>query len=369
MATRYLRMIWLLVATAGVAAAVTAVAPGSGPMPAAIHAEFESAVNFAGTPDCPVASGALLVQGRGIGTGTFGPFNRAIGTAAECSSGVFPGPGVAPPQLGTCHNIAPGQPYFDVHGKGTYMTSDGSVLYLVYHELSENPFIFGNPPFNLHDCGIWDVDPNLSTGIFHGATGHGQIEATVPVRADFSAHVSADYVGTITLVDGARAPVHPATVSCTGTMSGPITSGITVPNGGHCVLDTATVNGNVSVGKGGTLAMRYSIVGGNTDCILCSGANMAYSTVLGNFSVIGSPAGSSILSNLVTGNLSVLNSGPGTFTIGSNFVNGNLTFINNKGSSSITFNTVGGILGCQVNNPAPASSGNSAALKTGQCTS
>ena len=128
------------------------------------------------------------------------------------------------------------------------------------------------------------------------------------------------------------------------------------------------MNGNVNVSKGGSLAMQYSIVRGNADCILCGGATMLASTVLGNFSVIGSPAGSSLSSNLVTGNLSVLSSGPGTFTIGSNIVNGNLSFINNKGSSSVTFNTVGGILGCQVNNPAPASSGNSAALKTGQCT-
>jgi hypothetical protein len=31
------------------------------------------------------------------------------------------------------------------------------------------------------------------------------------------------------------------------------------------------------------------------------------------------------------------------------------------------FNTVGGILACSNNNPAPTSSGNSAALESGQC--
>src|SRR4051794_33214510 len=89
MAKRYLPQIWIVVAVTGLAGLITAVAPGGGPMPAAIHAQFESAPNFAGSADCPVSSGAVLVEGRGIGTGTFGPFSTAIGTAQECSSGVF----------------------------------------------------------------------------------------------------------------------------------------------------------------------------------------------------------------------------------------------------------------------------------------
>ena len=123
---------------------------------------------------------------------------------------------------------------------------------------------------------------DLSTGIFHGATGSGGITAVVPVRLDFSAPVFADYTGTMTLVDGATSPPRPATVNCTGPMTGPIPSGITVPKGASCVLDAASVNGNVNVGKGGSLAMQNSIVRGNADCILCGGANMLASTVLGN---------------------------------------------------------------------------------------
>ena len=212
MAKRYLPQIWIVVAVTGLAGLITAVAPGGGPMPAAIHAEFESAPNFGGSADCPVSSGAVLVEGRGIGTGTFGPFSRAIGTAQECSSGVF-FPVGPPPALGTCNNIPPNTTYFDVSGKGTYMTADGSVLYLEYHEHSESPFnpdgSIRTPPFTLHDCGVWTINPNLSTGIFHGATGSGGITAVVPVRLDFSAPVFADYTGTMTLVDGARAPRGP----------------------------------------------------------------------------------------------------------------------------------------------------------------
>jgi hypothetical protein len=372
MENRYMRQIWLVVAVAALAGAITAVAPGSGPMPAAIHATFESAPNFFGNADCPASSGAVLVEGRGTATGTFGPFNSAIGTAQECSSGVF-FPVGPPPQLGNCNNIPPNTTYFDVTGKGSYITPDGSVMYLVYHEHSESPFnpdgSIRTPPFTLHDCGTWSIDGSRSTGIFHGATGTGGITAFVPVRLDFSAPVFADYIGTMTLVDGATSPLRPATVNCTGAMTGPIPSGLTVPKGGNCSLESASVLGNVFVGKGGSFAMTNSVVGGNADCIGCNGANMANSTVLGNFSNIGATGGSSLTSNFVTGNLSILNSGPGTFTLGSNIVNGNLTFNGNKGSSTVTFNTVGGILSCLSNTPAPASSGNFAALKAGQCTS
>jgi len=274
-----------------------------------------------------------------------------------------------PPQLGTCNNIPPNTTYFDVTGKGTYMTPDGSVMYLEYHEHSESPFnpdgSIRTPPFTLHDCGVWTINGNLSTGIFHGATGSGGITAFVPVRPDFSAPVFADYIGTMTLADGATSPLRQAVVPCTGAMTGPIPSGISVPSGKTCSLESASVLGNMSVGRGGSLVMTNSVVGGNTDCIGCAGTSLGNSTVLGNFSQIGSPGGSTLTSNFVTGNLSVIGSGPGTFTIGSNIVNGNLSFIGNKGSSSVTFNTVGGILMCSGNTPAASSSGNFAALKVG----
>ena len=102
------------------------------------------------------------------------------------------------------------------------------MLYLVYHEHSESPFqadgkTIRTAPFTLHDCGFWDVDPDRSTGIFHGATGSGKILATVPVRLDYSSSVFATYEGTIKPVDGASPPPTPQDVACDKPMSGPIT--------------------------------------------------------------------------------------------------------------------------------------------------
>src|SRR5262249_52487058 len=140
-------------------------------------------------------------------------------------------------------------------------------------EHSESPFnpdgTIRTPPFTLHDCGTWSIDPNLSTGIFHGATGSGGITAFVPVRLDFSAPGFADYIRTMTLVDGATSPNRPGSVSCTGAMTGPITNNPNVPKGATCSLEAASVNGNLSVSKGGSLTMTNTVVGGNADCNGC----------------------------------------------------------------------------------------------------
>jgi hypothetical protein len=187
MSMRYLRRTGITVAALAVCGALTAVALAGGTSaatPLRIHAEFESTlVPAADQPaDCPPPF--LLVIGNGVGSGTH-ISNHAAGTAQECS-------------LPTVDST--GTPIFDVHGKGTYTTPDGSVLYLIYHETSENPFVLP-PPWTLHDRGQWDIDGNLSTGRFHGATGHGTIKADVPITCDeafnCTARVAADYDGTI----------------------------------------------------------------------------------------------------------------------------------------------------------------------------
>src|SRR5262245_44692534 len=230
MAKRFLRAAVLGVAMLALAGLLTAGASAKQTdSVGSIVADFESYVNFAGSADCPPSSGAVLVEGRGTATGPFGQFGNAIGTAAECSA---PGFG-APPHLGTCDpSTIRTFLFFDVHGKGVYVTPDGSVLALTYHELSENPFELFPLPFFLHDCGIWTVDRAHATGIFAGAAGHGGSTASVPVRPDFSATVNATYTpdanGAITLADGATSPRGPGGTHCAGTVSGPVIGNLTV---------------------------------------------------------------------------------------------------------------------------------------------
>src|SRR5436190_7120057 len=142
MARGDLRRVGLAVAIAGLAGVLTTAAvakPGKNGGQASISADFESYVNFTGNPALCSTPGAILVEGRGVATGPFGKFDSAIGTAAECSSGVFDPFSNPAPLLDDCHNIPPFTTYFDVFGQGVYVTKDGSALYLRYHELSENP--------------------------------------------------------------------------------------------------------------------------------------------------------------------------------------------------------------------------------------
>jgi hypothetical protein len=278
----------LLIAATGLAGALTAmaaVATAKVTTGVVASASFRSVV-AAATADCPsLGRKQVLVLGRGEALGgPFGSFNTAVGTAAECSQGTSPPTPV--PKLGNCNNVRAKTPFFHVHGKGFYMTPDGSVLYLIYEELSENPFVFGAPPFNLHDCGVWQVDGKASTGIFHGAKGSGSITANVPVAADFSAIVSADYIGKITLDKGSGAPGSLKDVACTGKMTdAPITGNVTVADGASCDLVHSAVNGNVVVAKGGSLTMRDSVVNGKLLCNGCTAATSVNSTVYGNFSI------------------------------------------------------------------------------------
>ena len=271
-------------ALAGGLAAMAAVKTAKVTKAVVAHASFRSVV-AAPTADCPsLNKKQVLVLGRGEGLGgPFGSFNTAAGTAAECSQGV--GPTTPVPTLGNCNNVPPKTPFFHVHGNGFYMTPDGSVLYLIYEELSQNPFIFGAPPFNLHDCGVWQVDGKASTGIFHGSKGSGSITADVPVAADFSAIVSADYVGKITLDKGSGAGKR-QDVACTGTVTDtPITGNLTVAAGTRCDLEHSAVNGNVVVAKGGSLMMRNTVVNGRLQCNGCTAATTVNSTVYGNLDI------------------------------------------------------------------------------------
>jgi hypothetical protein len=358
---RYMTSATLVVAIVGSAAMLAGCGspPNSGVI-RNIQAQFDSAPNFAGSANCPASTGAVLVEGRGIGTAFIGPVTNAVGTAAECSRGVILNKaGYHSPNTGlfsNCENnkYLTGKSWFDVHGTGTYTVDNGSVLYLVYHEHSESPFQADGKtirvaPFTLHDCGFWQVDPNKSTGIFHGATGSGKILATVPVRLDYSSSVFATYDGKIHPAAGATPPAAPGAVACDKTMSGPIIGPVTVASGAVCSLQAASVNGGVTVDKGGTLLMQNSIARGDVVCkgcgaaaspklcgaaaAACGGAvNFQNATTLGNLTVDGATNGSAILSSTIIKDL---------------------TYSNSSGSTLITGNFVKGSLTCNGNNPAP----------------
>ena len=267
MAKRYLRQIWIVVAVTGLAGLITAVAPGGGPMPAAIHAEFESTSTSAAIGPLPVSSGAMLVEGRGVGTGTFGKFDRAIGTAPECSAGQFDPVEFPPPQLDDCNNIPPQHAVLRrLTARATYVTKDGSVLVRSrYHEHSENPFDLRPAEPDVLRSSCTTAACGRSTrpcppGSSPARPGSGWISAMVPVRIDFSAHVLATNGPDGALMLARReSAAGPAETHCNGTLTGPIAGDVIVDDGAFCMLDYATVNGDVHVHTGATLVMQYSM--------------------------------------------------------------------------------------------------------------
>jgi hypothetical protein len=327
------------------------------------------------TQACPPLKGTqVLVLGRGVATGAMpGGFKSAIGTAAECSAGQKAGTPV--PALANCHNIQAGQPFFNVHGMGFYETKDGSVMRLVYHEISKNPFIAGKPPFELHDCGVWTVDGAHSTGKFYGATGNGTITADVPVNADFSAHVHATYAGTIKVADGTTSPGDAGQdVKCNGTAQDtPIAGPIHVTAGQVCDLEHSAVNGDVTVDKGGTLTLRNTIVDGDVNCDGCVVTQAYYSTV-NNLTIKNSPQATTVQGVVAkAGKIDVDGNGgdgSGKFLIQADFTVSGLSFTNNKGKSVVRYNTVLlGPLTCSGNSPAPTGKLNTARSVKANCTS
>jgi hypothetical protein len=245
-----------------------------------------------------------------------------------------------------------------------YVAKDGSVLYLSYDELSENPFLKFPLPFFLHDCGAWTVDgTKQSTGIFAGVTGGGEIKALVPVRTDFSAHVNATSRGMLTFPNGPMGPGPgvppgppgpPGDTHCTGYMTGAITGNVTVDNGQSCILDSAAVNGDVHVHNGGSLTMQYSIAAGDVHVDGAGGPTTFYaSTALGNLDIHNGSGGVTLFNAAVGGNADVQNNnGPLTILV-SPSIGGNLDVHDNTGFSLVSGNIVGNNVDCHGNNPDP----------------
>jgi len=125
--------------------------------------------------------------------------------------------------------------------------------------------------------------------------------------------------------------------SCNGTLSGVIAGNVVVHSGADCMIDAATISGNVT-------------------------AHLHDSTVGGNFQVSGLLEGLDVMDSVINGNVQIGNStfGADPFTIMGNTVGGNLTFSNNTGPSDIESNVVGGNLQCENNSPPPTIAGNTA---------
>ena len=132
-------------------------------------------------------------------------------------------------------------------------------------------------------------------------------------------------------------PFCSAQVNCNGVVSGNITSGVTCSRGGDCILDGATISGNVQCSSGTLLAKGNSFISGN---VLLSGsitrAELDAVTVLG---VVDVKEASSLV-ELVIKNTATLGSVIIENVPGDVVVAGSLTGLEISGSGNLFANNL-----------------------------
>jgi hypothetical protein len=195
-------------------------------------------------------------------------------------------------------------------------------------------------------------------------------------------------------VGGAVAIATPgfAAVTCPpGGISGQTISGsVIVPSGVSCDIVNSQIGGSVTVQPGGATNIESSTIGGNLTS--ASGADAGGHTVVMQNSVIrgkvhvtdsagkvdiGIGGGNRISGGVyLSGNAGpvLLRNNHGSCNIGSCYIGGSATVSNNGSGTSATgttivSNTIRAALSCTGNNPAPTGSANTAASKSGQCSS
>jgi hexosaminidase len=187
------------------------------------------------------------------------------------------------------------------------------------------------------------------------------------------------------------APAHAGTTCTTTYTGGTLPGPLTVPAGAFCVLNGVDVTGGATVQPGGSLR---TFINGATRTHFAAGVNATGAYIgLHDTDVNGSisdvrpttngvnPFSGGVCRTSIKGSLSVTGAVSGSLpmSIGSNpgdgfclpnsgnTVTGGGLISNNQASINLADNTFGGTLACSGNSPAPTGSGNTAASKTGQC--
>src|SRR5579862_2158048 len=228
--------------------------------------------------------------------------------------------------------------------------------------------------------GVFDITSgNNDIGTFTNSGGEDNGTFHVPGFDAGPGYDLASGLGTV----GDAAQFVPA-LACAALASSTLNGNFTVPTGAPCTLTDTTITGNVMLGQGATLTLNGGSVAGNVQGQGASGLTLTPDSsgngthVGGNVQIQGATGNPNVICGAtIGGNLQVLNGSAPAWIgkVGScgsgNTVNGNALVLNNRVSgqpaAAIVGNTMHGILLCQNNSLAPTGSGNTAAVKLGQC--
>jgi hypothetical protein len=172
---------------------------------------------------------------------------------------------------------------------------------------------------------------------------------------------------------GPPAPAAQAAMACTTTLTNvAIATDVVVPSGATCVLERVTVRGNVSALPEASLLLDQSTrVQGNITAIGAQFLSVANSLVGGNVIVLNTD--SWLITFSTIGGNAILRGASVIWDMEVNKVGGNVSVTSNTGLFfTIRDNTIGGVLTCTNNSPAPTNGtipNTAVGGKKGQCAS
>jgi|GEM_PF-2333044 len=155
-------------------------------------------------------------------------------------------------------------------------------------------------------------------------------------------------------------------VVCDGLVGGDTYENLEVPEGATCMLQGATIRGNLVINSAAIVTANGIEVGGNiqaqeADSIIVNG-----NSVVGGNIQLSQGVAVEIEETTIDGDLQLeLNSGM-VMTMRS-VVGGNMQIVQNLGGVALNDNEIAENMQCVGNNPMPTGAGNNAGSKEGQC--
>jgi hypothetical protein len=223
---------------------------------------------------------------------------------------------------------------------------------------------------NTRVAGNLQFTDNLGGGEITGNRITGNLQCTGNLPAPLASNNTAAQIEDQCLPGGGVTPPPPpltGNVTCVNLTIGAIRlDSVIVPSGASCTLLGTILNGNLEVQATATaIAENVNITGGVTS----DGAarlSISGASLVGGSVQVQRGAGATLSGIGITGDLQI-DAMAGPVVASANRVTGNLQAIGNRGGLTFNGNTMGGVMQCKENLPAPTGSGNSATLKEDQC--
>jgi hypothetical protein len=223
---------------------------------------------------------------------------------------------------------------------------------------------------NTRVTGGMQFTDNLGGGEISGNRITGNLQCTGNLPAPLVANNTAKSIEDQCIPGGGVTPPPPplsGNVTCVNFTIGAIRlDSVIVPDGASCTLLGTILNGTVEVGATSRLTAESVNVTGDLKADGAAELRISGASRVGGSVQVQRGAAASITGMSVTGDMQI-NAMAGLATASGNRITGNMQVVGNRGGVALTSNTMGGVMQCKENLPAPTGSGNVATLKEDQC--